>query len=504
MITGVKSLSTVDIMNLASSQNIELKLISSANSAEIDTLKLDAKSIAEIKSEVAKGNFVNVPQENITVNKWTGTGYIITNPKTYESTYKITGGLNGGTTTSYLTVDYMANICFSVADYAAAFQLLTVSITAILAGGYLVGAIAMVGCVLLLSYAIENYFTSISLMYDSINGDTNAAKELENRAKLNSIFTVIGISSSIISKPIINSIAKTRLAKKAGTTALNVIEKFDTKADEALQKISSIVSKGYDEKTTTALLKDTKFLNYNDDLTDAILKTGKDNANNIVDVLSKENDLVIDSLNHLGSYTKTLIDEVAENGSKGLDSIRYRPYIDEYSKFIFPNDFPDTIKWQNHLEKMYIEVRQAGLKDVVTIAEKTGVPIEDVIKMKKHILLDTHQLSYRGNNYTEFYFSADWDIAYAWKYISNPENTLTSQEVQWFKKLSAHELTEAKLMGEGMPLMDKSTWNPIEKVFDRNDTINAHDKANLTAPCPRGEETFWGNIMGADFDKYMN
>jgi hypothetical protein len=35
MITGVKSLSTVDIMNLASSQNIELKLISSANSAEI-------------------------------------------------------------------------------------------------------------------------------------------------------------------------------------------------------------------------------------------------------------------------------------------------------------------------------------------------------------------------------------------------------------------------------------------------------------------------------------
>ena len=56
MITGVKSLSTVDIMNLASSQNIELKLISSANSAEIDTLKLDAKSIAEIKAEVANGN----------------------------------------------------------------------------------------------------------------------------------------------------------------------------------------------------------------------------------------------------------------------------------------------------------------------------------------------------------------------------------------------------------------------------------------------------------------
>ena len=124
--------------------------------------------------------------------------------------------------------------------------------------------------------------------------------------------------------------------------------------------------------------------------------------------------------------------------------------------------------------------------------------------MKKHLFLDTHQLSHQGKNYAEFYFSADPDIAYAWKYISDPQNKLTDPEKKWFKELSAHELTEAKLMSDGMPLMDKSKWNSNTEIFDPDPALNAHDKANLTAPCPEGKMTYWGNTMNADSDKYMN
>lgn len=529
MITGVKSLSTVDIMNLASSQNIELKLISSANSAEIDTLKLDAKSIAEIKSEVAKGNFVNVPQENITVNKWTGTGYIITNPKTYESTYKITGGLNGGTTTSYLTVDYMANICFSVADYAAAFQLLTVSITAILAGGYLVGAIAMVGCVLLLSYAIENYFTSISLMYDSINGDTNAAKELENRAKLNSIFTVIGISSSIISKPIINSIAKTRLAKKAGTTALNVIEKFDTKADEALQKISSIVSKGYDEKTTTALLKDTKFLNYNDDLTYAILKTGK--PAEVAETLSKCSDDVIEALNKspnkdtaislIAKYGDDAVDIFVKYGDEAVEVIG--KYGDDATRIIV--DYSDngfTALKNGITPKQINEIKEIGLTPddfggqgkIRNLVVSSSNEADELIKSNRkiHSLFSDDELTALKNNVINYenQYKADFKAkkidGKATPAVAGVAYRNANGELEFFYGVNNSDGNAPKILKEFD--IDSALLKQIKKNFDDLDpsiyayTAGAGSHAEVYAVCEALQKHPYASID--DFVVYVN
>lgn len=138
------------------------------------------------------------------------------------------------------------------------------------------------------------------------------------------------------------------------------------------------------------------------------------------------------------------------------------------------------------LERKYIEIRKSGLVDVSTVAKNTGLSKQEITDMKKHLFLETHELSINGSPYKEQYFQADPDIAYVWKQAQNGE--LTDAQKDWFSQLANHELTEKNLMDSGMPLMDRSTWNSKTERFDIDPQKNAHDKANdkanETAPNP--------------------
>ena len=57
-------------------------------------ISLDVK--AEIQNAIAAGKEASVSQANVTVNGWTGVGYIIEDPATGAAAYKISGGANGG------------------------------------------------------------------------------------------------------------------------------------------------------------------------------------------------------------------------------------------------------------------------------------------------------------------------------------------------------------------------------------------------------------------------
>jgi hypothetical protein len=135
------------------------------------------------------------------------------------------------------------------------------------------------------------------------------------------------------------------------------------------------------------------------------------------------------------------------------DAAEMRPFI------ITPLDGFDAF-----LERKYIEIRKMGLEDVSLVAKNTGLSEQDIINMKKHLFLDTHQLSIDGAPYKALYFKADQDVAYAWQLAQKRE--LTTKEKDWFKQLANHELKEKKLMDSGIPLMDRSTWNG--KTFNKD------------------------------------
>ncbi|PZT55637.1 WXG100 family type VII secretion target [Paenibacillus silvae] len=70
--------------------------------------------------------------------------------------------------------------------------------------------------------------------------------------------------------------------------------------------------------------------------------------------------------------------------------------------------------FQAFLERKYIDIRKSGIEDISTVAKNTGLADEQVLNMKKHLFLDTKDLSVGGKPYENLYFQADPDVAHAW------------------------------------------------------------------------------------------
>lgn len=95
--SGIDTVSTVKLLQLANEAGIPIYNISSANiNTLLPTLNQSQSVKEEIRDAVASGNEVSVPKSYISLNEWSGTGYMIRNPDTGEGTYKLSNGLYGG------------------------------------------------------------------------------------------------------------------------------------------------------------------------------------------------------------------------------------------------------------------------------------------------------------------------------------------------------------------------------------------------------------------------
>jgi hypothetical protein len=78
--------------------------IHTVNASNVNTVlnavNLSAEVENEIRGAVAQGRIAKIPSANITLARWTGTGYILQDPQTGAATYPISGGLAGGSSTN--------------------------------------------------------------------------------------------------------------------------------------------------------------------------------------------------------------------------------------------------------------------------------------------------------------------------------------------------------------------------------------------------------------------
>ena len=100
-IDGFSSVSTVRALQVASANGITIEKINSGNIAQIlPTLQVGPDITTDIQNAVNAGKEVTIPQTNVQINDWNGTGYIVKDPLTGSGTYMISGGLAGGNSTS--------------------------------------------------------------------------------------------------------------------------------------------------------------------------------------------------------------------------------------------------------------------------------------------------------------------------------------------------------------------------------------------------------------------
>jgi len=95
--SGIDSISTVKLLQLANEAGLPIYNINSANiDAVLPTLNQSQRVKDDIRNSVAAGQEVTIPKSYITRNEWTGTGYMVRNPNTGEGAYMISSGLYGG------------------------------------------------------------------------------------------------------------------------------------------------------------------------------------------------------------------------------------------------------------------------------------------------------------------------------------------------------------------------------------------------------------------------
>jgi transglutaminase-like putative cysteine protease len=91
-----QGVSAVHLLRLASAQGVPVYQVNRDTlTANLPRLVLPLEVLADIQNAVAAGQTVYVPATELTINGWTGTGYIVLDPATGAGAFRISGGLAG-------------------------------------------------------------------------------------------------------------------------------------------------------------------------------------------------------------------------------------------------------------------------------------------------------------------------------------------------------------------------------------------------------------------------
>lgn len=92
-----EGVSAAKLLSLANLQGQKIYTIDSSNiSTTLPLISVDQDVKDDITKAVNAGQAATVHEANLSVNGWTGAGYILLDPKTGSGAYRISGGMNGG------------------------------------------------------------------------------------------------------------------------------------------------------------------------------------------------------------------------------------------------------------------------------------------------------------------------------------------------------------------------------------------------------------------------
>jgi|GEM_PF-4917250 len=96
-ILGITAVSTAKIFEISQELGIPIVIVNSTNAnTTIPSLEVSDFVKEKVREAVEKGYVVLIPQRNIVINDWEGTGYYIIDPETGAMAYMLSEGIRGG------------------------------------------------------------------------------------------------------------------------------------------------------------------------------------------------------------------------------------------------------------------------------------------------------------------------------------------------------------------------------------------------------------------------
>jgi transglutaminase-like putative cysteine protease len=119
-VTGVESVSTIKTFQYSQENDIPIHVITKDNlSEELAAINVSSQTVTAIRTSVNSGKTVIIPEETITINQWSGEGYMVLDPDTFACGYMISGGKAGGS----MTIEQMIGEYISYVVQGALFVL---------------------------------------------------------------------------------------------------------------------------------------------------------------------------------------------------------------------------------------------------------------------------------------------------------------------------------------------------------------------------------------------
>ncbi|MEW5837729.1 MAG: transglutaminase-like domain-containing protein [Pseudomonadota bacterium] len=136
-----QGVSAVKAIAIAASQGQKIYTLTAHNAAYhaniLASLNTNENTKTEIRNALSAGMEVTVHQADITVNGWTGSGYIILDPETGAGAYKISGGANGAYLFGVL-FGFLSALGVLMMGFAFVVSGVVLAMTLILLGGMLI------------------------------------------------------------------------------------------------------------------------------------------------------------------------------------------------------------------------------------------------------------------------------------------------------------------------------------------------------------------------------
>lgn len=256
--SGQRAVSTEEILRVADEQDIDILFLSGANLGELDSSGLSSQNKTDIKKYIEDGNYVTVLAEEITVDSWTGTGYIVYNPVSGMSTYIINNNLHGGAMVSWASLSYFCDMIPTIVECTWAFDMIMLGATVLGAGLVLftgpIGAALFVsaigiGLIAAGGFYLKNIgdrFSDATMLMDDYytNGNKSAGEELKTNFLFHSatvgIFTGAG---KFISKETTAPFFKLWVESELGYSASRAFGNTSIGVDGALEILTRISPK---------------------------------------------------------------------------------------------------------------------------------------------------------------------------------------------------------------------------------------------------------------------
>lgn len=310
-ICDTQSVSSANIIRYSNLNDINVCMLSSLNNDDINNLSINSNAKEIIKDRLDKGYIITVPEKDITINSWTGSGYIVYNPENSSAEYILSRDTssNGGCSSNTISLTSVIAIFFSTEALLGSAVFCANALTAISFAGVipfigttLLAAVSI--ALLLISFDLQSY--TFDLVRKAENGDTEALQQLKLNNYIDIAMASITTSAAIASRFCNSFYKEARVIEKTekyGSSAVEgAMKHSDDMADafrdalklsesSNLEKQHINIAVSFGEKGTNNLLK---FINFDDNIIAKINQT--EHSDDIVSFISKYGDYFTDDI----------------------------------------------------------------------------------------------------------------------------------------------------------------------------------------------------------------